>query len=345
MNDDTPYTVVLNPVSGVGHGASRREAITAAFAAHGVACRIVETTPETGAQEIARRAVEAGASRIAVSGGDGTVREVLSGLVGSDIPVALLPAGTGNLLALNLGVPLDTARAVEVALSGVSQALDLARTERGQYFAIMGGMGLDGQIMRDANRDAKVRFGVLAYVWAALHNLTRHRIRVSIRLDDQPPRQRRVKSVLVANMGWVAPGLQAVPTATPDDGLLDIGIVASHTPAQWLRLIVFFLLGRTLDDPEIEVYRARHVRIVADIPEPVQLDGEAIGAWSRLAVEVVPRAVRVLVPRDAVPGGENPLQQVARRRSAAPIVLAALGIGGALWWAWRRREKGRDTGR
>lgn len=334
--------VVLNPVSGTGHGVSRRDAIAAAFAARGAACRIVETTPRVGAGDLVRAALADGATRIAVSGGDGTVQAALAALAGTGVPLAILPAGTGNLLAKNLGVPRDLALAVETALTGVAVDLDLARTDRGQIFAIMGGIGLDGQIMAEADRGAKGRFGVLAYVWAALRNVTRHRIRVRLQIDDQMPRLIRTKSVLIANVGRLSAGLDVIPGALPDDGLLDVGVVASHTPGQVLRLLLLFFLGRAPDDPEMTVWQARRVRVVAEAPEPVQLDGEPIGAWRRLTVEVVPKAVRVWVPADARvrEAAIDPLRAVTRHaRSAMPGVAVTLVAAGALLWWVRCRSR------
>ncbi len=207
--------------------------------------------------------------------------------------------------------------------------LDLVRRNDGRYFAIMGGMGMDAQMIADADREAKNKMGQMAYFWAALKNLPRRRAYVDIFLDDQPRRRRRVKSVLLANMGKITGGLDAIPTASPHDGLLDVGILKSATLAQGLRLLGYALLGRSQDDPDLEVYQARKVRIHARVPEPVQFDGEDCGQMQEFSVEIVPQAVQILLPEDAPAArdaDEPPAvvaQKTARRRLLPPLALAA----------------------
>jgi diacylglycerol kinase family enzyme len=234
--------------------------------------------------------------------------------------------------------------AVEVALSGVSYKLDLARSDDDRYFAIMGGMGLDGKMIEEADREAKNRLGVLAYFFAAIRNLGRHRISVLIRLDDRPPLRRRVKSVLIANMGKMTGGLEAIPTASPTDGLLDIGIVKVRTSGQWLRLLAYGLMGRAQEAPELEVYQARRVSITAVQPQPVQFDGEEGGRRRELVAEVVHEAVVVLVPENAPAARDaNQSPALVARRSASRRLLAAGGVllvAGAVgvWLVRRSRE-------
>jgi len=342
--------VVFNPVSGRSDPDERKKAISDALARHGYTCQFIVTSEERGAKALTEEAIQDGVDLVAVSGGDGTVMEVLHALVGTDIPVAILPAGTGNLLSTNLGIPGAVPDAVEVALSGLPYSLDLARSSEGRYFAIMGGMGLDGKVIEEADREAKNRLGVLAYFWAAAKNLSRRREAVVIRLDDRPPLRRRAKSVLIANMGKITGGLEALPTAAPDDGLLDVAIVKARTFWQWLRLFGYAVLGRTQEAPEIEVYQARRIRLTSRRPEPVEFDGEEAGRMSSLTVEVVPSAVRVLLPKDAPAARDTrePPVMVARRSARNRLLLAggavlALTVAGVLgvraWQRLRRRSR------
>jgi YegS/Rv2252/BmrU family lipid kinase len=347
--------VIFNPVSGKSDPEERQAAISGALARHGYACQFVSTTEERGADALAREALGEGVDLVAVSGGDGTVMAALSALVGTGVPVAVLPAGTGNLLSANLGIPTTVPDAVEVALSGSPYELDLARTGDGRYFAIMGGVGLDAQVIGEADRASKDRLGVLAYFLAGARNLSRPRASVRVSLDGRPPLRRRAKTVLIANMGGMGAGLDALPTASPQDGLLDIGIVRTLTPWQWLRLGAYVLLGRAQDDPAMEAHQARRVRVQtrARSPQPVQFDGEEGGRTSDLSVEVVPRAVRVLLPEGAPAArgggaqrpGESPAdaaRRAAERRLAAVGTAALLacgaGVAAALWL--RRRGRG-----
>ena len=291
--------VIFNPVSGQSNPDERKKIISDALDAHGYTCQFIATSREQGAKALAAQALKDGADLLAVSGGDGTVIEAMSALIGTDIPIAVLPAGTGNLLSINLGIPITVPDAVDVALSGRPYMLDLARTGDGRYFAIMGGMGLDAQMIADTDRAAKDKMGKWAYFRAAFKNLPRRRAYIDIVLDDQPPLRRRAKTVLLANMGKITGGLSVMPTATPNDGLLDVGIVKAATLAHWMHLMGSALLGRAHQDPLLEVHQARKVTLRPRRPQPVEFDGEDGGETRELTVEIVPKAVRVLLPADA----------------------------------------------
>ncbi|MBV9851430.1 MAG: diacylglycerol kinase family lipid kinase [Armatimonadetes bacterium] len=348
-DDQKCVFVIFNPVSGQTDPEQRKKIISDTLAEHGYTCQFIATSKEEGARELAKKALDEGVDLLAVSGGDGTVMETMAALVGTDIPVAVLPAGTGNLLSVNLGIPMTVPEAVDVALSGDIYELDLARYDldgsgagEGRYFAIMGGIGLDARVIADADREAKKKLGVLAYFVAAIKNLPRRRSRVEIHLDDKPPLLQRVKTVLIANMGKITGGLEAVPTASPNDGRLDVAIMRTETLGQWLRLLGFALMGRAQDDPSYSVHQARRVSIRTTFPEPVEFDGEEVGRVRDLTVEVVPKAVRVLVPPGA-PAAEDaqgpPAAQArerARRRFVAPTLLALAVLAGV--WAWRRKR-------
>ena len=334
--------VIFNPVSGQSDPEERKKLILDALAVGGYGCQFLATTPESGAKALAAQAVQDGVDLLAVSGGDGTVVEVLSALVGTGVPVAVLPAGTGNLLSVNLGIPTTVPDAVHVALSGQRYALDLARTGDGTYFAIMGGMGMDAQMIADADREAKNKFGKWAYFRAALKNLPRRRAFVDISLDGRPPLRRRAKTVLLANMGKITGGLAVLPDASPNDGLLDVGIVKATTLAHWAHLMGSALLGRARQDAALEVHQARKVTIRPRREQPVQFDGEDGGRTRELTVEIVPHAVSVLLPEDAPalhPGtASSPV--VTSGRVARPWLLVTLLVllAAALFAALRPRR-------
>ena len=333
--------VIFNPVSGKTDPEERKKIISDALARHSYTCQFIVTSKQEGAQELAKKAVDEGVDLLAVSGGDGTVMEAMSALVGTDIPIAVFPAGTGNLLSINLGIPVTVPEAVDVALAGHVYHLDLARTSDGRHFAIMGGIGLDAQVIKDAGREAKKKLGKLAYFVSALKNLPRRRELVEIRLDDRRPLRRRVKTVMIANMGKMTGGLEAVPTASPNDGLLDVAVLRAETLGQWLRLLVYALLGRANQDPSLDVYQARRIVIRTPRPQPVEFDGEEEGTTQELTVEVVPKAVRILVPKDApaAKDAEGMPAEQARRRGLRNVVVPAVMVMGIVAgvWAWRRR--------
>ena len=141
-----------------------------------------------------------GAEVVFVCGGDGTVRAVVAGLVGTDAALAVLPAGTGNLLAVNLGLPMDHAEGIEVAVRGGRRRIDVGQVDD-EVFAVMAGMGFDAVLMDEASTTLKARIGPLAYVLSALKHLLDRPMRVLIEVDDAPALHRRARTVLVGNVG------------------------------------------------------------------------------------------------------------------------------------------------
>lgn len=300
-------TVVFNPVSGQGDPEARKLAIEEALAEHGYRCQHLVTTPERGAYAVAAEAVRDGVDLLAVSGGDGTVIEAMSALIGTGIPIAVFPAGTGNLLSINLGLPKTVPDAVHAALFGDRRPLDLARLttperpDAPKYFAIVAGAGYDAKVIQDADREAKNRLGMGAYLWAAMRNLGRRSLRAELRLDDgRRVLRRRAKSVMVANMGRLQGNLEMVPESQPDDGLLEVAILKAETMADWTSLAWNALRRRLNEDPGIEYHTVRRVDIRLTPPQPMQFDGEDDPKpHSGFTVEVVPSAVEVMVPKAA----------------------------------------------
>ncbi|BDI30668.1 diacylglycerol kinase [Capsulimonas corticalis] len=338
--DQKCVSIIFNPVSGQTDPEARKKSITDALTEHGYTCIFIETSKEVGGEELAKKAISDGVDLIAVSGGDGTVIEVLSAAIGSDIPIAVLPAGTGNLLSVNLGIPATVPEAVHVALSGQPYQLDLGRSNDGKHFAIMGGLGLDARMINDADREAKKRLGVFAYLWAALKNLPRRGAYVEIVLDGRPPIRSRAKSVLIANMGKVTGGLEAMPTASPNDGLLDVGVIKAETLGQWLRIAGYALIGRAHDAPDLDVYQAKKISVRTPNPEPIEFDGESGGDTREWNVEVVPRCVSVLLPEGgpaAMDASETP-EAVARRSFTGLAIGAGVLLAIALVVVNRRRR-------
>ncbi len=309
---DKCVTVIFNPVSGQGDPEERRRLISEALAEHGYRCQEMATTKEKGARALAEEALQNGVDLLAVSGGDGTVIEAMSALVGSGVPIAIFPAGTGNLLSVNLGLPITVPDAVHAALFGDRRKLDMAKivsqsgvgkkrieNEKDRYFAVLAGVGLDAKVITDADREAKNKLGVFAYLFSALRNLGRRSVVVRIRLDDSNRIiRRRAKSVMVANMGRIQGGLDMIPGALPDDGLLEVAILKAETLGHWFRLAFSLITRRMKDDPSIEYLKARKVEVSLAFPQPMQFDGEETDApRTGFAVEVSPQAVEVMVPK------------------------------------------------
>jgi YegS/Rv2252/BmrU family lipid kinase len=289
--------LVFNPAAAEDQDAAPALAaeVRDALAAAGLRVRWLETTPDDPGQGLVRRALRAGVDLVMVCGGDGTVMACASALAGSGVPLALLPRGTGNLLATNLDLPADLDGAVRTALRGRRRRLDVGALGDDR-FVVMAGMGFDAAMLRDADPGLKARVGALAYVLSGLRNLRRASARFELRLDDRPPFSRVGQGVLVGNLGRLQGGLPVLPDAAPDDGQLDVAVLRTRRLADWLRLAAGVLLRRRPGEPELESHRARRVEVRCRTPQPVQRDGEPAEPSTRMAVEVVPAALTLCVP-------------------------------------------------
>lgn len=285
--------VVANPAR-VTDLEDRRQMIEAVLAKAGwPAPSWWETTPQDPGTGQARRAVEAGAQVVLVCGGDGTVRAVIAGLVGTDAALAVLPAGTGNLLATNLDLPADPGQGVRLVIAGARRGLDIGQVEN-QVFAVMAGMGFDAAMMGDASERWKARVGPLAYVFSALGHLRDRPMRLEIRIDDREPMRYWARSVLVGNVGRLQGGVHLLPAAVPDNGQMEVAILQPRNLAHWARLATAIVLRRTRV-PRMTTLRGTRISIASNRAHPRQLDGDVIEPADNLTVTVLPGSIRVCV--------------------------------------------------
>ncbi|HJU03100.1 MAG TPA: diacylglycerol kinase family protein [Actinomycetes bacterium] len=290
--------VVFNPATGGGDDADRRRGDTrAALEGAGLDVLWLETTKEDPGQGQTAKAVAEGVDLVMAQGGDGTVMACVTGLAGTEVPLAVLPGGTGNLLATNFDVPADLEGAVEVALDGDRVRLDVAAMDDDR-FVVMGGVGFDAAMLRDADPRLKERLGAVAYVLSGFKHLRRRATRFRLTLDDRPPLQRTGQGVLVGNLGRLQGGLPVMPDARPDDGLLDVAVLQTRTVLDWLTLAWRVLARRSRKDPQLELFQARRVEIACDRPQPVERDGDPLKeSRDHLVIEVVPGALTLCVPK------------------------------------------------
>ncbi len=259
--------------------------------------RLVATTPQDPGEGQARDAAAGGAQLVLVAGGDGTVRAAAQGLAHTGVPLGILPQGTGNLLARNLGLPQDEDEALDVALQGAERTLDLGRLDDGTAFTVMAGAGLDALMMREAPEGLKSVLGWPAYIVGGIRGLRHRHLHLTLRLDDQPPREAVVRTVLVGNVGRLQGGLELLPDAAPDDGALDVALVAPRSPKDWIVLVARGLTGRHRPDRRLEIMRGRRVEVRTRRLEARQVDGDLIEDGRGFTAEVDPAAVVVRVPR------------------------------------------------
>jgi len=233
-----------------------------------------------------------------VWGGDGMVQRCLDALGDDPIPVAIVPAGTANLLASNLGIPADPAAAVEIGLYGRRRTFDTGRLD-GERFAVMAGIGFDAYMIRAADRALKDRLGRLAYVLTGARQLRRPRFRARIRVDGHEWFDGEASCVLVGNVGRVFGGVDVFPDADTTDGRLEIGVVTAAGVAQWLRTLARTARGHAEASPFVEVTSGRTIRVRLDAPAPVELDGGTRKARDRVRLRCDPSSVTLCVPEDA----------------------------------------------
>lgn len=260
----------------------------------------------TGGPGDARRLAEYGRSEgvdvVGVFGGDGTTMQAAAALVGTDLPLAVIPGGTGNLLAGNLRIPASPARAAQVLMRGRPRRIDLGRVERPagvQYFAVACGAGMDARVMAATAAEQKRRWGMAAYVATALRLIAGVRSAAYLITVDGVEYEAHAALTLVANCGEVIPPLIRLRSGiAPDDGFLDLVVVRADSFGESVRAVWDLLRERP--DGGVEAFcghvRGREFRLDTVPPEPVQLDGEPSGE-TPLAAAVVPGAISVMVPR------------------------------------------------
>jgi YegS/Rv2252/BmrU family lipid kinase len=250
-----------------------------------------------------RKALKAEPDLLIVWGGDGMVQRSLDALAGSKdgakIPVGIIPAGTANLLATNLGVPHDLAEAVQIAFHGNRHKLDLGILN-GEHFAVMAGIGFDGAMIQDADGKLKDRLGKLSYVWTGLRHLDGPAPKAKIKVDGTSWFSDDASCVLVGNVSTVTGGIKAFDDAKPDDGWLDVGVATARGASQWARTMGRMAVGRSEDSPFVHMTRARRIDVKLKKPLTYELDGGAREAVNRIRVEIAPAAVKVCVPQQRI---------------------------------------------
>lgn len=300
----TRVFVVLNPVSGLTDPDAARNTIINYCEEHKWECEIYETQKNEDLRQVVHDALKKGVDIVIASGGDGTVSEVVSGMVNSNVPMGILPAGTGNNLARDLSIPLDLAQAM--ALLGDDhdiQTMDVMEVNKKKYFVLNVSVGISSQTMHDTKRKEKRRFGMFAYLYRAIGSIIRsnmHRFQVVV--DKKPIRFRATEVMLTSHklMG-LQPQFDGVEVDA-NDGRLDMFIVRAQTLPGYLKVLFRFIRPTSPDDDPnlryVEVHES--IQIKSDVPLPVQADGEVLGN-TPVEVNLIPHALQVIVPCPAKP--------------------------------------------
>lgn len=310
--------VVVNPTKFEDVQAVRQQ-VAAVTARSGWAEPLwLETTVDDPGTGQARHAIEEGVQLVCALGGDGTVRSVAAALIGTDTALGLLPAGTGNLLARNLDLPIDNLTdALTTAISGTDHRIDICtlkvlRPEEAQeqpkdhFFLVMAGVGFDAAVMLEAPERLKSTVGWPAYIVSGLRNLNGPRFGVDIRFDEEQTIHRRVRSVMIGNVGKLQGGVALLPDAKVDDGVLDAVLISPKGIIGWAAVAARILTKTRKGHPRVEQHQCQQVELKLGHDEPVQLDGDPIGPCRHLIFTVAPAQLTVRLPSPtgaAVRGG------------------------------------------
>ena len=296
--------VILNPAAGkIAHEAVR-DALDRWLAPAGIDCEIHETRRGTAFGDVVRARLRDGFDLVVAAGGDGTVSAVIDGLAGAAIPLGIIPTGTANLIARELNIPLEVDEAAAlIARAPLARRIDAMRIG-GRVYVLIAGVGISASVARGTTRRNKNRFGLIAYLGAAILRSPEFRPRhLEVTVDGTAEKHHAVE-VAVANCGILAKMVfPKGPEIHVDDGHLDVWILGTKTLLDYPRYIFRILTGRPATPRARFIKATKSIVIESAAPLPVQADGDIIGT-TPVEIEVLPGALSVIVPeRPAVEPG------------------------------------------
>ncbi len=283
--------VIVNPLAG---RVRRRRLAGALERLRGLVDDVVvmETELPGHATVLAREAVTRGADRVIAAGGDGTINEVANGLVETGVPLAILPLGTANVLAGEIGLPNRPDKAAECAVKGRAVSVHLGKAGP-RFFLLMVGVGFDAAVVHGVRDSFKRRMGRLAYVWAGMQVLARGwpcSFRVTV-----DGREKQAACVVAANARRYAGRFVLAPNAGLTQPRLDLLLFHGSTRRALVRYALGILLGRHIRYPDVEYLSAQSLEIRGDGPRTVQVDGEPAGDLP-LDVRIAPDVLQLVFP-------------------------------------------------
>ncbi len=259
----------------------------------------LETAEDDPGRAMTAQAVEAGVDLVIAAGGDGTVRIVAEGLADTGIPLGVIGAGTANLLARNLDLPLEEVAGLRLAFERRTRDIDLIKitTDGGpdQSFAVMAGIGIDALIMDSVDPTLKATVGPAAYVIAARKALEKLPMNLTVKVDGHRPRHRKASLCVIGNVGQLTGGMTLIPDAKPDDGLLDVYLASPRRFTHWIKVVVRLITRRQRSDDLVDQWRGRRVEIRTRAPETFQLDGDVADEVTLIIAEIQPAALKVCI--------------------------------------------------
>ncbi len=245
------------------------------------------------AETLARNAVAEGFTKVVAAGGDGTIHEVVNGIAGSDVKLGLLPLGTVNVFAAELGLPLnDLSLCWDIIQNGYTRVVDLPRANE-KHFVQLAGIGLDAQAVQETSANLKRNFGPLSYLISAAQIATRKPPRLYIDSDDTAVKE--ASFVLVGNGRRYGGPFPFFKQAQLNDGLLDVILFKQLGYLEIVRYLQDVFFSSAINLPEVEYFQTRRLRVTSDQAVPVELDGELSGECP-VEFQIEENTLRVLVP-------------------------------------------------
>jgi diacylglycerol kinase (ATP) len=242
-----------------------------------------------------RQALKDGADLVIAWGGDGLVQRCTTVLAGTDVPLGIIPAGTANVLATNLGIPQDLGEAARIALKGDDRRLDVGRLN-GERFAVMAGVGFDARLIDATSKSAKRRFGKLSYLRTGAGAIQAPAMKLRVKVDGETWFKGEATCVLVGNVGQSQGGLVVFPEAMFDDGMLDVGVVTAEGALEWLRVLSRVARRKVAESPFVHESRGRKIDVNLDKKALYEVDGGTRSKVDRLRFTVEPGALNLRVP-------------------------------------------------
>ena len=291
--------VIINPIAGTGGragiGHARAMQATALFEARGLEVDVCVSASPGHARDLAAAALQRGASTVVAWGGDGTVNEVASALAFRDAALAIVPSGSGNGLARELGIPFDPAAAFTVAFDGHDQVIDAGELD-GRLFFNVAGIGLDAEVAHQFAAGGLKRRGLARYIEITARQLWAYQPEAYTIEIDGTAMQQTSLIVALANARQYGNGAIIAPEARVDDGQIDVVVVAARSPWRVLVQVPRIFLGQIARVPGVTIRTAREVAITSARPIRYHVDGEPNVGGARLTGRVRPAALRIKVP-------------------------------------------------